>query len=280
MQPSPREVSTKLLTRDALQAGDDPQRARRLLDPDGEPRLVRPRREHARRVHRRPARRGRRLARRRAMKVKRTSPDRTRTWKSGLPPTYVNTVTHWWDASQIYGSTEERNRKLRAGEDGKLIVEDGLLPEEDDPKLGGVDMTGFSDNYWIGLSLLHTLFVKEHNAICDHLKAAHPVWDDEKLFLTARLVNSGADGEDPHGRVDARHPGQPGARAGDELELVRRPAALGPQPLRSRRHRDDRRHRRLPAGPPRRAVLDHRGVRLRLSPAPAAARRLRDARLP
>jgi len=125
-----------------------------------------------------------------AMKIKRTSPDRTRTWKSGLPPTYVNTVTHWWDASQIYGSTEERCRKLRAGEDGKLIVEDGWLPEEDDPKLKGVDMTGFSDNYWIGLSLLHNLFANEHNAICDHLKRSHPAWDDEKLFLTARLVNS------------------------------------------------------------------------------------------
>ncbi len=124
------------------------------------------------------------------MRVKRTSPDRTRTYKSGLPPTYVNTVTHWWDASQIYGSTEERCRKLRANEDGKLITEDGRLPEEDDPKLGGVDLTGFSDNYWIGLSLLHTLFVREHNAICDHLKEAYPSWDDEKLFLTARLVNS------------------------------------------------------------------------------------------
>ncbi len=124
------------------------------------------------------------------MRVKRTSPDRTRTYKSGLPPTYVNTVTHWWDASQIYGSTEERCRKLRANEDGKLITEDGRLPEEDDPKLGGVDLTGFSDNYWIGLSMLHTLFVREHNAICDRLKQAYPSWDDEKLFLRARLVNS------------------------------------------------------------------------------------------
>ena len=49
------------------------------------------------------------------MKVKATSPDRTRTNQSGLPPTYVNTVTHWWDGSQIYGSTEERNRELRTG---------------------------------------------------------------------------------------------------------------------------------------------------------------------
>ena len=124
------------------------------------------------------------------MKVKQTSADRTRTWKSGLPPTYINTVTHWWDGSQIYGSVEGRNRQLRAGEDGKMAVEDGRLPNEVDPNLDGVDLTGFSDNYWIGLSLLHTLFVNEHNAICDHLKAAYPGWDDEKLFLTARLVNS------------------------------------------------------------------------------------------
>jgi hypothetical protein len=125
------------------------------------------------------------------MRLRATSPDRTRTWKSGLPPTYVNTVTHWWDLSQVYGSTEERCRQLRSGEDGKLnVTDDGMLPNEDDPKLDGVDLTGFSDNYWIGLSLLHTLFVKEHNSICDHLKGAYPTWDDERLFLTARLVNS------------------------------------------------------------------------------------------
>ena len=51
-------------------------------------------------------------------------------------------------------------------------------------------MTGFSDNYWTGLALLHTLFVKEHNSICDYLKGVYPTWDDEHLFLTARLVNS------------------------------------------------------------------------------------------
>jgi hypothetical protein len=107
-----------------------------------------------------------------------------------LPPAYMNTVTHWWDGSQIYGSTEERCRELRMGEDGKMIVENGRLPNEDNPNLDGIDKTGFSDNYWVGLSLLHTLFVKEHNAICDYLKSHYPTWDDERLFLTARLVNS------------------------------------------------------------------------------------------
>ncbi|MER5831453.1 peroxidase family protein [Streptomyces sp. NPDC002130] len=35
-----------------------------------------------------------------------------------------------------------------------------------------------------------SLFVKQHNAICDHLHAAYPSWDDEELFQRARLVNS------------------------------------------------------------------------------------------
>ncbi len=124
------------------------------------------------------------------MRVRRTSPDRTQMNGESQAPTYVNTVTHWWDGSQIYGSTEARCRSLRAGEDGKMIVEEGRLPEEDKVNLAGVDLTGFSDNYWIGLSLLHTLFVREHNAICDYLKGAYPSWNDEKLFLTARLVNA------------------------------------------------------------------------------------------
>src|SRR6266496_2996457 len=71
-----------------------------------------------------------------------------------------------------------------------MKLEDGRLPNESDANLDGVDLTGFSDNYWIGLSLLHTLFNREHNAICDMLSGHHPDWDDERLFLTARLVNS------------------------------------------------------------------------------------------
>jgi hypothetical protein len=53
----------------------------------------------------------------------------------------------------------------------------------------GVERTGLSANWWLGLSLLHNLFTLEHNAICDRLKRAYPAWDDEQLFRTARLVN-------------------------------------------------------------------------------------------
>ena len=48
-----------------------------------------------------------------------------------------------------------------------LIGEDGLLPLETGR---GIDIAGFNDNWWLGLSLLHTLFVKEHNYVCDQLK--------------------------------------------------------------------------------------------------------------
>jgi hypothetical protein len=124
------------------------------------------------------------------MEVRRTSPDSTNAGGK-LPPTYVNKVTPWWDGSQLYGSTEERNRELRSGEDGKLkMTAEGRLPEETNKDLNGVALTGFSDNWWVGLEVMHTLFAREHNAICDMLKGHNPSWDDEKLFLKARLINA------------------------------------------------------------------------------------------
>ena len=54
----------------------------------------------------------------------------------------------------------------------------------------GLEITGFTENGWVGLSLLHGLFALEHNAICDELKKHNPLWDDERLFQQARLVNA------------------------------------------------------------------------------------------
>jgi hypothetical protein len=102
------------------------------------------------------------------------------------PPTYSNVVTHWWDASQLYGSDLNTQTRVRSGVDGKLrIGRDGLLPLDLN---SGTDSTGVQGNWWLGLSLLHTLFTLEHNAVCDRLRAHHPGWSDDDLFDHARLV--------------------------------------------------------------------------------------------
>jgi hypothetical protein len=53
-----------------------------------------------------------------------------------------------------------------------------------------VEDAGFMRNWWVGLTMLHTLFVREHNAICDMLHEAYPSWDDNRLFNVARLINA------------------------------------------------------------------------------------------
>ena len=126
----------------------------------------------------------------RPMRIMRTLPDPSRTPDddaAGLPPTYANVETHWWDGSQIYGSNAEIQAKVRLGQDGKLrIGEDGLVPVDPKSDKHPADEPGF----WAGLVILHSLFAREHNAICDRLKADHPGWSDDDLFDRARLVNS------------------------------------------------------------------------------------------
>lgn len=92
-------------------------------------------------------------------------------------PGYKNTNTAWWDASQIYGSSEAATEALRSKcKAGKLqLTKEGredFLPRDKD----GNVLTGFNDNWWIGMEMLHTLFALEHNSICDMLREAYPTW--------------------------------------------------------------------------------------------------------
>ena len=124
----------------------------------------------------------------RPMRVRRTGRDQTRPATPAHPvPTFQNHETHWWDGSQIYGSSAATLRAVRAAQDGKLAIgPDRLLPVDAD----GIEVTGVTGNWWVGLGLLHTLFTLEHNAICDRLQKAHPHWSDDDLFDHARLVNA------------------------------------------------------------------------------------------
>jgi hypothetical protein len=120
--------------------------------------------------------------------VRRTAPDPTRSTKdAGLPATFINEVTSWWDASQIYGSDHATATSLRSFAEGKLTVDArGHLPLG----RGNIEHTGYNRNWWLGLGLMHTLFVREHNAICDMLRKRYPAWDDTRLYNVARLVNA------------------------------------------------------------------------------------------
>ena len=133
--------------------------------------------------------------------VPRTQPDPTRgPSDEGRPPTFVNVDTHWWDASQIYGSSDDLVARVRSdpvtGEraaGGKIHLDhNGFLPRTTDRCVHGqrceLEFTGVNGNWWIGLSALHTLFAREHNVICDRLRIDYPDRDGDWLFEKARLI--------------------------------------------------------------------------------------------
>jgi hypothetical protein len=121
------------------------------------------------------------------MVIPRTPRDPTRPAADSGPGTFINTETHWWDGSQLYGNDAAQQKKVRSGVDGKLhIGPENRLALPDDPAHDPRQVPG----WWLGLSLLGRLFVLEHNAICDRLKQAYPTWSDEELFQRARLVNA------------------------------------------------------------------------------------------
>ena len=122
------------------------------------------------------------------MFIGRTQPDPTRmSGKEQAARSAINEVSHWWDGSQIYGSDQETQHRLRCHVGGKMRVQDdGRLPTDSK----GIEDTGFTRNWWVGMAMLHTLFVREHNAICDHLAQTYPQWNDNTLFNVARLVNA------------------------------------------------------------------------------------------
>ena len=103
--------------------------------------------------------------------------------------TTENTVTAWWDASQIYGYDETSRRRVKRAPDdpAKLLLmpigqragageRQGYLPllEASDPmnpQWAGQEATAFPDNWTIGISFYHTVFAREHNLFVDAFRA-------------------------------------------------------------------------------------------------------------
>ena len=101
--------------------------------------------------------------------------------------------------------------------------------------------------------------------------AGAPSVDGRRAVREGAPRHRGADGEDPHGRVDARDHRPSDDPVRDAGQLVRHPRQAARQ---AQLERGARRHPGLADRPSRRPVLAHRGVRRRLSHAPAAAGRL------
>ena len=170
---------------------DDRQQPRRRVAAVHDPRLVQPRIQRAgepvvdrarRRTTSFPAA-GRcgscaRAATRRARRTKtRPRPRRRRT--STRAPTGGT-------ARRSTAGRARSSKQARSGVDGKLLVGlEGRLAVGD----GEHDPTR-EPGFWTGLLMMQLLFAREHNAICEHLKASYPQLDDEQLFQRARLVNA------------------------------------------------------------------------------------------
>lgn len=39
-----------------------------------------------------------------------------------------------------------------------------------------------------GLFMLSTIWMREHNRVCDVMKKVHPEWNDERIFQTGKLI--------------------------------------------------------------------------------------------
>jgi len=153
--------------------------------------------------------------------------------KEQLPRAYRtsrNTVTAWWDASQIYGHDPISRQRVKRdpADPARLLLtplgerpgageKQGYLPlllasDPQNPQWAGQEATGFPDNWSIGASFYHNLFAREHNLFVDAFRkqgAATPDADSglrnperpdqmiryrevsaDELFEAARLVVS------------------------------------------------------------------------------------------
>lgn len=121
---------------------------------------------------------------------------------------HLNQLTHYMDASMVYGSTTDQENFLREGAGGRLLnSSNNNLPirqpcvegEEEDPTVPPccpnedfVDGCFFAGDIrvqeHVSLTAIHNLFVREHNRVARALGALNGQWDDNRIFLEARRI--------------------------------------------------------------------------------------------
>uniref|UniRef100_UPI00398F3D4B prostaglandin G/H synthase 1-like n=1 Tax=Pristiophorus japonicus TaxID=55135 RepID=UPI00398F3D4B len=121
-------------------------------------------------------------------------------------PGFTKALGHGVDLTHIYGDSLERQHHLRLFKDGKLkyqVLDGGVFPPsvKDAPiKMKypstlpeGKRLAIGHDTFGLvpGLMMYATIWLREHNRVCDILKEEHPTWSDEQLFQTTRLILTG-----------------------------------------------------------------------------------------
>jgi peroxidase len=122
----------------------------------------------------------------------------------GNPRQQVNTVSAFIDGSMVYGSDEKTAQALRTGTGGQLKTgpngtlplnnaanfPTGVLPMDNDAHTVPSDQLfaagDIRANENVELTALHTLFVREHNAVAARIAAADPSSSDEQVYQRAR----------------------------------------------------------------------------------------------
>ncbi|MGF1581880.1 MAG: peroxidase family protein [Gemmataceae bacterium] len=121
----------------------------------------------------------------------------------------VNSITAFIDGSNIYGSDMARANALRSFDGGKLKTQTtpvgelmifNFKPEGSDEFFPNASSDRAPDpsqlflagdprsNEQLGLTAMHTLWVREHNRQADLLAEQHPTWNDEQLYHGARRI--------------------------------------------------------------------------------------------
>eukprot|EP01084_Bolivina_argentea_P119958 212667_1 len=93
---------------------------------------------------------------------------------------FKNTETHWFDASQLYGTNEKVHESMMNNDKFKLF------DDNDNEHIAD----SFSRGWWVGLSLVHNLLQLEHNYVVDELHKQYPLLTSKERYHISRLIIS------------------------------------------------------------------------------------------
>lgn len=100
----------------------------------------------------------------------------------------VNMLPSFVDAAGVYGADKKTAHFLRLFKKGKLKMDKHhyLIQNQKGLYLSG----DVRVNENPALIAFHTLFMREHNRLCDEILASFPWWHDERVYQTARKIVS------------------------------------------------------------------------------------------